>query len=107
MLYGRNLISNLEVNRKMNDAVLRITRAGAPPDSVMPQLLDWLKDWVSTHPLQVEASRLAGGAYTSEARRMYVDTDSSRKAQIDSIRQLVRDRAKRHIEVALDSGMRR
>jgi hypothetical protein len=103
ILYERNLISDPEINQKMNQAVLRITRDGAQPDSVMPKLLDWLKDWVSTHPVQVEAARLAGGAYTSEARRMYVDTESSRLAQIDSIRQLVRARAKRRIEVATDN----
>jgi len=70
----------------MNDAVLQIARDGASPDSVMPRFYGWLEDWMATHPAQVEAARLAGGAYSREARRTYVDTDSSRKAQIDSIR---------------------
>jgi hypothetical protein len=106
MLYERNLISDPEVNRKMNEAVLRITKDGASPDSVMPNFLDWLEDWVDTHPAQAEAARLASGAYTMEARRMYVDTDSSRKAQTDSIRRLVRAIAKRRTEVNMDSVRR-
>lgn len=104
MLYERNLISDPEVNRKLNDAVLRITRDGASPGSVMPNFLRWLEDWVSTHPIEVEAARLAGSAYTPEARWLYADTDSSRKAQTDSIRRMVWARAKHHIEVIGDSA---
>lgn len=100
MLYERNLVSVPEVNQKMNEAVLRISRDGASPDSVMPLLFRWLEDWVAAHPAQVEAARLAGGAYTPEARRTYVDTDSSRKMQTDSIRRLVRSKAWRRIEAA-------
>jgi hypothetical protein len=106
ILYERNLISEPEVNRKMNEAVLRITKDGASPDSVMPNFLNWLEDWIDAHPAQAEAARLVGGAYTIEARRMYVDTDSSRKAQTDSIRRLVRARAKRRTEASMDSVRR-
>jgi hypothetical protein len=100
LLYEQNLIRDPEVNRKMKEAVLRITRDGAPSDSVMPDLYRWLEDWTATHPAEIEAARLAGGGYTAEARRVYVDTDSSRKAQTDSIRRLVRERARRRIEDA-------
>jgi hypothetical protein len=100
MLYERNLISVPEVNRKMNEAVLEISREGASPDSVMPRFFRWLEDWAAAHPDQVEAARLAGGAYTLEARRLYVDTDSSRRAQVDSVRALARSTAKRQIEFA-------
>lgn len=100
LLYERNLIRDPEVNRKMKEAVLRIAQDGAPSDSVMPDLHRWLEDWAATHPAQVEAARLAGGGYTAEARRVYVDTDSSRNAQTDSIRRLVRERARRRIEAA-------
>ncbi|HEX8361362.1 MAG TPA: hypothetical protein VF613_14710 [Longimicrobium sp.] len=106
MLYEQNLVSDPEVNRKMNQAALRIVEDGVPPESEIPLLLRWLEQWVATHPAQVEAARLAGGPYSPEARRLYIDTDSSRKAQTDSIRRLVRERAKRRIEVVLDS-MRR
>ena len=100
MLYERNLISNPEVNRRMNQTVLQISRDGAAPDSVMPVFFHWLENWASTHPTEVEAARLVGGAYTLEARAVYVDTDSSRNAQTDSIRRLVRERARRRSEQA-------
>lgn len=100
LLYEQNLIRDPEVNRKMNEAVLRITRDGASSDSVMPDLYRWLQEWATTHPAQVEAARLAGGGYSAEARRTYVDTDSSREAQTDSIRRIVRERARRRIEAA-------
>lgn len=100
LLYERNLIRDPEVNQKMKEAVLRIAEDGSPSDSVMPDLHRWLEDWAATHPAQVEAARLAGGGYSAEARRVYVDTDSSRKAQTDSIRRLVRERARRRIEAA-------
>lgn len=103
MLYERNLISDPEVNRKMNEAVLRIMQDGASPDSVMPNFLSWLEDWVSTHPAQVESARLTGGAYTAEARRLYVDTDSSRRVQTDSIRRLILQSAKGRIEAGQHS----
>jgi hypothetical protein len=108
LLYERNLIDDPEVNRKMKEAVLRIAHDGAPSDSVMPDLYRWLEDWAATHPAQVDAARLAGGGYSAEARRVYVDTDSSRKAQTDSIRRLVRERARRrigHASVAVDSAI--
>lgn len=102
MLYEQNLISDPEVNREMNEAVLRITKGGASPDSVMPRFCRWLERWASTHPARVDAARLAG-AYTSEARRMYADTHSSRKVQTDSIRRLVEARARRRREASLHS----
>jgi hypothetical protein len=107
ILYERNLISNPEVNKKMNEAVLRITRDRAVPDSVIPEFLVWLKEWVSTHPAQVEAARLAGGPYTPEARGIFADTDSSRRSQTDSIRRLVLQRARRRIEAAHGSAQHR
>jgi hypothetical protein len=100
LLYERNLISDPEVNRKMNDVVLQISRDGVAPQSAMPLFFRWLEDWASKHPAQVEAARLAGGAYTLDARRTYIDTDSAREAQIDSIRRLIRESATRRIEAA-------
>ncbi len=106
MLYEQNLISNPEVNREMNRAALRITKEGASPESVMPIFLRWLERWAATHPAQVEAARLAGSSYTPTARRLYADTDSTRKAQTDSIRLLVQARAKRRLELIRDSARR-
>ena len=100
LLYGQNLIHDQEVNRKMNEAVLRITRGGEPPDSVMPAFHDWLGEWATAHPAQVEAARLAADGYDVEAYRASIRTDSTRKAQVDSVRLLVRDRVRRRVEEA-------
>lgn len=89
-LYEDNLIRDPEVNARMNDAVASITQRGAAPDSVMPAFYRWLDHWAATHPAEVEAARLAGGAYTAEARSVYTVSDSALEAQADSIRRSVR-----------------
>jgi hypothetical protein len=91
MLYERNLVSNAEVSARMNEATLRIVRDGAPADSVMTALHQWLEKWAATHPAEVETARLSGGGYTAEARKRYAAHTTSRTAQIDSIRRHARE----------------
>lgn len=92
MLYERNLISEPEVNAKMNEVLLRISREKVPADSVMPEFYAWLDQWASDHPDRVAAARLAGGAYSPEAVRERARTDSVQKAQADSARRASRER---------------
>lgn len=61
MLYGQNLISDSQVNAKMNEYVLAVSRDGVPADSVMPEFHRWLVEWVRVHPNLVEAARLEPG----------------------------------------------
>lgn len=100
LLYDQNLISNPEVNRKMNEVVVRISRDGASQDSAMSTFHHWLDEWTATHPLQVEEARLAGGGYNAEAQRMNAAADSTCKSQTDSIRKLVQERLRRRVESA-------
>lgn len=61
MLYGQNLISDPQVNAKMNEYVLAVSRDGLPADSVMPEFHHWLVEWVRVHPNLVQAARLEPG----------------------------------------------
>jgi hypothetical protein len=61
MLYGQNLISDPQVNAKMNEYVLAVSRDGVPADSVMPEFHRWLVEWVRVHPDLVDAARLEPG----------------------------------------------
>lgn len=59
LLYERNLVSDPEVNAKMNEYVLAVSRDGVPADSVMPRFHRWLEGWARAHPNRVAAARLA------------------------------------------------
>jgi hypothetical protein len=58
LLYGHNLIANPQVNAKMNEYVLAVSRDGVPVDSVMPEFHRWLTAWARAHPDRVAAARL-------------------------------------------------
>jgi hypothetical protein len=62
LLYGRNLIADPEVNARMNEYVLAVSRDGVPADSVMPEFHRWLARWARAHPDRVAAARLATGS---------------------------------------------
>lgn len=59
LLYDRGLIADAEVNRKMNEYVLAMSRDGFPPDSVMPAFARWLEAWARANPDRAAAARLA------------------------------------------------
>jgi hypothetical protein len=61
LLYGLNLISDRQVNAKMNEYVLALSRDGIPADSVMPEFHRWLEDWARAHPERVASARLEPG----------------------------------------------
>jgi hypothetical protein len=58
LLYGRNLIADPEVNAKVNEYVLAVSRDGVRADSVMPELHTWLAAWAERHPDRVAAAQL-------------------------------------------------
>ncbi|HKP77469.1 MAG TPA: hypothetical protein VJT67_18200 [Longimicrobiaceae bacterium] len=58
LLYERNLIADPEVNAKVNQYVLAVSRDGVPADSVMPELHQWLAAWARAHPDRVASARL-------------------------------------------------
>jgi hypothetical protein len=64
LLYRRNLIADPEVNAKMNEYVLQVSRDGRSADSVMPDFHRWLSQWAHEHADRVAAARLAPGAAT-------------------------------------------
>ena len=64
LLYGRNLIADPQVNAKMNEYVLAVSRDGIPADSVMPEFHRWLDAWVRAHPDRAAAARLETGVRT-------------------------------------------
>lgn len=64
LLYGRNLVADPQVNAKMNEYVLAVSRDGAPADSVMPEFHRWLAGWARAHPDRVAAARLEAGVRT-------------------------------------------
>ena len=59
LLYDRNLIADPEVNARVNEYVLAVSRDGVPADSVMPELHQWLARWAEAHPDRVASARLA------------------------------------------------
>lgn len=58
LLYGQNLVADPQVNAKMNEYVLAVSRDGVPADSVMPEFHRWLAAWARAHPDRVAAARL-------------------------------------------------
>lgn len=68
LLYGQNLIANPQVNTKMNEYVLAVSRDGVPVDSVMPNFHRWLTTWVQAHPDQALAARLEVHRWHPSAR---------------------------------------
>ena len=58
LLYRRNLIADPQVNAKMNEYVLAVSRDGVAVDSVMPEFHRWLAAWARAHPDRVAAARL-------------------------------------------------
>lgn len=58
LLYGRNLVADPQVNAKMNEYILAVSRDGIHIDSVMPEFHRWLSDWARAHPERVAAARL-------------------------------------------------
>lgn len=62
LLYGRNLIVDPQVNAKMNEYVLAVSRDGVPADSVMPEFHRWLAAWARAHPDRVASARLQPGS---------------------------------------------
>lgn len=61
LLYGQNLIADPQVNAKMNEYVLAVSRDGVPADSVMTEFHRWLVKWARTYPDRVAAARLQPG----------------------------------------------
>jgi hypothetical protein len=59
LLYRRNLIADPEVNARMNEYVLQVSRDGRSIDSVMPDFHRWLAAWARDHPDRATAARLA------------------------------------------------
>jgi hypothetical protein len=59
LLYGRNLIADPEVNARMNEYVLQVSRDGRSADSVMPEFHQWLASWARDHPDRVNDARVA------------------------------------------------
>jgi hypothetical protein len=59
LLYGRNLIADPEVNARMNEYVLQVSRDGRPADSVIPEFHQWLTAWARDHPDRVNDARVA------------------------------------------------
>lgn len=57
LLYGQNLIADPEVNAKMNEYVLAVSRDGVPVDSVMPEFHRWLSQWARKNSDRVAAVR--------------------------------------------------
>lgn len=62
LLYGQNLIGEPQVNAKMNEYVLAVSRDGVHADSVMPEFHWWLARWARAHPDRVAAARLQPGS---------------------------------------------
>lgn len=58
LLYRHNLVADPEVNAKMNEYVLAVSRDGVSVDSVMPAFHRWLVAWLRDHPGRAEAARL-------------------------------------------------
>ena len=68
LLYRKNLISDPEVNAKMNEFILLVSRDGVSADSVMPEFHGWLAVWTRAHPDRVAAARLQAGPGLGEHR---------------------------------------
>lgn len=98
MLYQENLIRDPEVSEAAREAILRVTRDPAVRDTVMPAFHRWLEDWAATHPAEAKAARLAGNSPVGG--RSGVEMGPTVREQTDSIRQLVRVRARGRIEAA-------
>ena len=64
LLYGQNLVADPQVNAKMNEYVLAVSRDGVPADSVMPEFHRWLAAWARAHPDRVAAAQLEPGPST-------------------------------------------
>lgn len=62
LLYGQNLVADPQVNAKMNEYVLAVSRDGVPVGSVMPEFHRWLAAWARAHPDRVAAVRLQPGS---------------------------------------------
>jgi hypothetical protein len=63
MLYEQNLVSDSEVNARMNEYVLAVSRDGARPDSVLPAFHQWLEVWSRAHPDRVKRASLVPSPY--------------------------------------------
>jgi hypothetical protein len=59
LLYGQNLISDPQVNQKMNEYVLAVSRDGIPADSVLSAFHLWLTEWARANPGRVAQLRIA------------------------------------------------
>lgn len=57
LLYRDNLITDPEVNARMNEYVLQVSRDGKPADAVMPVFHRWLAEWAREHPDRVASAR--------------------------------------------------
>lgn len=101
LLYEENLISNREVNQKVNEVVRSIPRSRTSNDSVMLSFRRWLEEWAANHARQVEGAWLDGG-YSMETHSSKAEVDSMRRLQTDSIRLIVRARVMRRVSVALN-----
>ena len=66
LLYGRNLIADPEVNARMNEYVLRVSRDGRSADSVIPEFHQWLASWARDHPDRVNDARVAAAPASAE-----------------------------------------
>lgn len=62
LLYRDNLITDPEVNARMNEYVLQVSRDGRSVDAVIPVFHAWLAGWARDHPDRVTAARARGGA---------------------------------------------
>jgi len=63
LLYDQNLITDPEVNGRMNEYVLKVSRDGVAADSVIPEFHRWLVDWARRHPERVAAARARPAPY--------------------------------------------
>ena len=60
LLYQQNLIVDDEVNARMNESVLLVSRDRRPADAVIPEFHLWLTEWARQHPDRVAAARSQG-----------------------------------------------
>jgi hypothetical protein len=61
LLYSEGLITNAEVNARMNREILAVDRDGAAADSVLREFDGWLDAWAGSHPDEVGRARLMVG----------------------------------------------
>jgi hypothetical protein len=69
LLYKENLITDPEVNQRMNEYILKVSRDGVAADSVMPEFHQWLVNWARKHPERVADARARPAPYVGPKRK--------------------------------------